>query len=203
MSGQITILAMINTAAALRENSLKDNIYLLDNLKTRGSENEGTPQLITAVNGFYWINGAQACDVVLNWLPVSIDGLPSTMSRAYSAFRSEKMAAATAATDDYDRLSSFSAQIVGIRGEAVDRGIIFPAQYESAAEGNEGWYWSATVNTNIQGIYSYLLDIHLFRKTDEETWESGLFVHEGSIKVTAEPKRNGFTGAGTGFIPLP
>lgn len=49
--------------------------------------------------------------------------------------------------EDIGNLSFLPPQISDITGEAVDKGVIFPAQYGTPVTLKDGWYWSATVDT--------------------------------------------------------
>ncbi len=90
-----------------------------------------------------------------------------------------------------------------ITGEAVDKGIIYPDQYGSPDLVNDGWYWAATVNTGITGIYGYTMHITLFRYDDvDETWTPVEFTYTSYINVTSEPKVNGFTQGAMDTLPV-
>jgi hypothetical protein len=52
--------------------------------------------------------------------------------------------------------------IANIAGEAVDLRVIYPAQYGSPDLFSDGLYWSATVDTNKIGIFSYTIFVTLF-----------------------------------------
>lgn len=96
--------------------------------------------------------------------------------------------------------------ITGITGEAVDEKIIYPAQYQSPDMVSDGWYWSATVDTARPGTYSYTMDVQLHelvRRNGEPTWESVDLTCRSALRITTEPKRNAFTGAGLGLLPMP
>jgi hypothetical protein len=191
MDKEITILIVIDIPAALEENTLENNIYLMDDRKAAGSEGCGTAQLTTAVNGFYWADGSQACGIILNWALTDVGAIPSMLSHRYD--RNQFLMMTTS-----EELNSSSLYITNISGEAVEKGIIFPAQYGSPSNSSEGLYWSATVDTNKPGTYTYRLDL-LLSMEDKGTKS---FTHKGRIKVTNEPKRNGFTHAGTGVLPI-
>lgn len=259
MSQQISIFVFIDIPAALKENTLDNNIYFLDNLKREGSEGEGTDKLLTAVNGYHWIDGSQACDIVLNWFPIGIGCLPMTLPRSYSAYRSGKIEKEVTQSmlrmyqnsnaangdlqekieemrvvmedsvlletnnreiidlgiktlnlygdlyqkdDEPDILNYISPRIVALRGEAVDNSVLFPSQYGSPVESSEGLYWSATVDTLKTGIHTYILDIILYEKDRNNLWRPRPMTYKGRIKVSTEAKRNGFTHAGTGLLPV-
>jgi len=82
MSQQFGIMVMIDVKAALKTNNISDHVYLIDNMRDFGSENEGTNALISKVNGTYWSDNSQAGEVVMNWLAIDINDLPMTVQRA-------------------------------------------------------------------------------------------------------------------------
>jgi len=94
--------------------------------------------------------------------------------------------------------------ITDITGEAVDQKIIFPAQYGSPDFVTDGWYWSATVDTSRPGTYAYTMEIHLRELVwrDGWIWEPVCMSIDSRIRVTSRPKRNGFSRAGVGMIPM-
>lgn len=102
---------------------------------------------------------------------------------------------------DISELAFLQPQISAITGEAVEKNVIFPAQYGSPVLIKDGWYWSATVDTSKTGVYTYTLHITLYER-DGHTWIPVAFTHNARIKVTNDPQRDGFTGAGTGFLPI-
>ncbi|MFB4304279.1 hypothetical protein [Actinomadura sp. NTSP31] len=96
--------------------------------------------------------------------------------------------------------------ITNISGQAVDEKIIYPAQYQSPDMVSDGWYWSATVDTARPGTYAYTMDVQLHElvtRNGEPVWESVDLTCTAAIRVTTEPKRNAFTGAGLGLLPVP
>ncbi|MGV9324296.1 hypothetical protein ACWDR1_10280 [Streptosporangium sandarakinum] len=96
--------------------------------------------------------------------------------------------------------------ITDITGPAVSEKIMYPAQYGSPDMIYDGWYWAATVDTSRPGIYPYTMHVQLHElveRNDELVWESVDLTCESSLKITNDPKRNGFTGAGLGVLPLP
>lgn len=102
---------------------------------------------------------------------------------------------------DISELSFLQPQISAITGEAVEKNVLFPAQYGSPVLVKNGWYWSATVDTNQTGVYTYTLHITLYEH-DGHTWNPVFLSHDARIKVSNDPQRNGFTGAGIGFLPI-
>ncbi|GAA2305370.1 hypothetical protein OKJ48_44350 [Streptomyces kunmingensis] len=95
--------------------------------------------------------------------------------------------------------------ITDIYGQAVDEKIMYPAEYGSPDLVTDGWYWSATVDSSRPGTYAYTMRIQLHKlvqKGSETLWEPVNMTCESKLKVTTEPKVNGFTGAGLGLLPI-
>ncbi len=95
--------------------------------------------------------------------------------------------------------------ITGITGAAVDEKIIYPAQYGSPDMVSYGWYWSATADTSRPGTHAYTMSIQLHELVHRDgapVWEPVNLTCESTIRVTAEPKRNAFTGTGLGLLPM-
>ncbi|MBQ0849189.1 hypothetical protein J8N05_13345 [Streptomyces sp. BH-SS-21] len=258
MAQQLAIIVLVDIGNALEANSLRDNVYLFDNMKLHGSEGQGTGGLVTAIHGAYWRDGSQATEQVLNWLPYSLGSLPPTVPRGYESERAlqsdaralEELDALTAKPDATDpaadlneirkavgtrvkttrrtkgRLSgqkvidltgeivtdtsagtySYPAPVItDIYGQAVDEKIMYPAEYGSPDLVTDGWYWSATVDSSRPGTYSYSMRIQLHRlvqRGSEALWEPVNLTCESALRVTSEPKVNGFTGSGMGLLPL-
>lgn len=81
MSQQLGIVLMIDSAAAIEAGTLEGHIYLVDNGKAAGSTGEGTPHLVTAIDG---VRTAGQSDVqVLNWLPYGISSPPPTLPQQF------------------------------------------------------------------------------------------------------------------------
>lgn len=80
---------MVDVESALREGKLAGNIYGFDNMKLQGSEGLGTDKLISAINGTHFMDGSQANEQVLNWLPYSIGSLPPTIPKSFLADKSK------------------------------------------------------------------------------------------------------------------
>ncbi|MFI6300018.1 hypothetical protein ACIBEJ_51085 [Nonomuraea sp. NPDC050790] len=96
--------------------------------------------------------------------------------------------------------------ITDIYGEAVDKKIMYPAEYGSPDMVTDGWYWSATVDTSRPGIYGYTMAVQLHRlilQGGDWTWEPVDLTCASRLKITSEPKRNAFTKAGVGLLPIP
>jgi hypothetical protein len=266
---QLSIVVLVDVAAAVDARTLEGNTYLFDTMRFQGSEGEGTGDLVTAVNGTHWVDGSQADEQVLNWVPVALGSIPPTVPRNYHASRarhSERQAlvafddlvARSATDDDIDVAAELrqihsdmgvrarvtgdrhggarscrvghrgvditgnivvagvvgahatpvhpALQITDIRGEAVEENVMFPAQYGSPDLISEGWYWSATVDTSRVGTYAYTMEIELHQLTKEDedwVWEPIRMSYQSHIRVSSEPKRNGFTKAGIGMLPIP
>ncbi|NEP02810.1 MAG: hypothetical protein F6K58_30000 [Symploca sp. SIO2E9] len=100
-----------------------------------------------------------------------------------------------------------------VTGEAVDKKIIYQAQYGSPDLVADGWYWSATVSTYQPGTYSYTMHIQLYKPVYQQEegqeeghviWEPVYMTHKSSIRITKNPKQNGFTGSVyEGLLPIP
>lgn len=271
MAQELTIIALVDIQAALDAGTLDGNIYLIDNLRTEGSENEATGNLISAINGSHWFDGSQASEQLINWLPYGISSLPPTLPRFYlenrikktehaalksyqhlSTLLTQNSNAATMlsalpaeavditplneasstvisqsgtqvtndmklmnvkghfvtqrdAADDLSSLTYLTPQIYNITGEAVDKGVIYPAQYGTPAPVKGGWYWCAGVNTYLVGTYSYTLHMTLFRPETKGTgvvWVPVNLTYDATIKVTSGAMKNGFTGAGLSTLPV-
>jgi len=264
MSQQLAIIVLVDVVAALKARSLKDHTYLFDNMKHHGSEGEGTPDLVTAVNGAHWADGSQADEQVLNWLPYSMGAVPPTVPRTFQTDRTRAsdqealdalaelralartpgadlggalvgverrlgtrtrvkshtrggaipaahklidMRGEVVYTDSHDgvpALNNPTPLITDITGEAVDKKIIYPAQYGSPDMVTDGWYWSASVDTSRPGTYRYKMEIHLRELIWRNgwVWEPVRMTFESRLRVTSGRKRNAFTGAGAGLLPI-
>jgi hypothetical protein len=109
-------------------------------------------------------------------------------------------------TDTAANTHSYPAPVItDIYGQAVDEKIMYPAEYGSPDLVTDGWYWSATVDSSRPGTYAYTMRIQLHklvRRGSETLWEPVNMTCESKLKVTTEPKINGFTGAGLGLLPV-
>jgi hypothetical protein len=280
MSQQLGILGMIDIESAIKTCTLEGNIYLMDNGKNDGSTGQGTGNLITAINGTYWIDGTQANEQVLNWLLAGIGSLPTNLPRNFhhlrsrdsvdrlhqnvvetvsklslSAKKTTKKTAFNAELTDLNKhigipvkienadgslrdtelkllnaggglISQFDDQgnlleklnednlpanylqprITDITGEAVEKGVIFQAQYGYPDIAEEGWYWSASVSTYVPGIYTYKMHITIY----DLSLENGVAIYrpiemtyDSHIQITTSPKVNGFTKGTIGYLPIP
>jgi hypothetical protein len=108
--------------------------------------------------------------------------------------------AAAQARSNVSKTSYPTPQIVSITGEAVDKGVMFPAQYGSPDLFSDGLYWSASVNTNIVGIFPYTMNIVLYypsKQAGESTggalWDWVIMPCEARVNVTNSYIINGFT----------
>jgi hypothetical protein len=102
-------------------------------------------------------------------------------------------------------LNHLTPQLDAISGEAVDKGILYPAQYGTPISIKDGWYWSATADTAKTGEYGYTMHFTLFKLAYEKhrpVWEPVRMSYDSKIRVTTQPKLNGFTGAGMGILPI-
>jgi len=108
---------------------------------------------------------------------------------------------------DQSSVAQLPPTITDITGEAVDKGIIYPAQYGSPDLVNGGWYWSATVATHSPKVWSYTLHIVVYRLVQDAasqlpSWEPVPMTCEAWLNISSKPVRNGFTGGGTGILPI-
>jgi hypothetical protein len=284
MSQQFGIMIMIDVKSAIKTKNLREHTYLIDNMKDFGSQNEGTNDLISKVNGTYWANGNQAGEEVINWLAVDINAMPRTVQKpsyySYSNIEAIQnfilnevlnvdkpegdgaeldkpvtiemtqagykklinklkevaqsmqgkflkpskpgenidavmpLETLTGNTDDKTEAQLIQENnyinlppiITNITGEAVDLGIIFPAQYGSPNFNTRGWYWCATVSTAKAGKYSYTVHVVLFEAVlnnkGEVTWKPVRMSFESHILISKDPMKNGFTGAGQSYLPI-
>ncbi|MCD0452482.1 hypothetical protein LO762_25335 [Actinocorallia sp. API 0066] len=253
MAQQHGIIVLVDVNNALKERSLDGNAYWFDNMKFLGSTGEGTEKLTTIVPGAYFLDGSQATEQVLNWLPAALGSVPPTVPRNYLAEQARHTdqealqgIAELAPADEAElgrireqagrrarrshssrslvtsKVLDATGQVAGanaadtynyptpvitdITGPAVTEKIIYPAQYGSPDMTYDGWYWAATVDTSRPGVYAYTMHIQLHElvsRDDELVWEPVDLTCESYLKVITDPKRNAFTGAGLGVLPLP
>lgn len=257
-------MCLVDVQAAIEENSLEGNLYLLDNLGRDGSQNECTPELVVAANGTHWSDGSQANEVLINWLCNGIGSLPIAVSRAWhlvhtksadknaiNRLRAVHRTRDNESHEDYkarvgeilddaghsvhirnhegqlvesgtkllnifgepfnphadgwDTISHMTPYLENITGEAVDKGVMFPTQEGTPIHIKDGWYWCATIDTRVPGLYEYEMHFILHKLDKHEGlsfWEPMAFKVKSSIRVASLPKVNGFTHAGIGIIPL-
>ncbi|WP_326822505.1 hypothetical protein [Streptosporangium sp. NBC_01756] len=254
MAQQHGIIVLFDVENALRTRSLDGNTYWFDNMKLFGSTGVGTEQLVTIVPGTYFLDGSQATEQVLNWLPSALGSIPPTVPRNYLAEQGRaddrrtldelaslsseggvseaevkrlqrrvgkrartsgsargltqaKLLDVTGKTTSNPDAYNYPAPVItDITGQAVTEKIIYPAQYGSPDMVYDGWYWAATVDTSRPGVYAYTVHVQLHElveRNDELVWESVDLTCESTLKIISDPKRNGFTGAGLGALPLP
>ena len=274
MEQEITIIVMVDVRGALESMSLDNHIYMMDNLRTQGSTEEGTAHLTSALNANVWFNGSQANEPLINWLPYGVGMLPPTLPRNYhkvqakryneanvkSIFELAENAGKASGTQGFitsaqlreklaglkDRKplktsykpgsksrTNFGGQdslvlgpdgnilkesdkdnaatlihvmplLTGLSGEAVDKGIIYPAQYGTPIDLKAGWYWSATSGTR-PGVYGYTMHLTLFDLIELDgqlEWNPVHFTHDAKLEVFTRSVTNGFTHAGISFLPL-
>jgi len=205
---------MIDTEAAIADGTLENNIYMMDGERMEGSEGCGTGMLTTCVCNGILADGSQTEDVVLNWCVDCIQTQPATLPRFYDTYIREKrrkeaidniLHSNSVSGNDIERLEKQEPDpypyIADITGEAVDSGVMFPAQYGTPVPVHGGWYWSASVSTYRPGVYRYVLHIELYRN-DGNGLKVLEMTHEAAVRIVNAPQRNGFTGAGVGFLPV-
>lgn len=213
MNQQLAIIILVDINSAIKAQTLNDNVYLFDNTKLPVSEGKGTPNLVSSISGTHWIDGSQANEQVINWLPYGMGLIPPTLPSTFyhdyargddsrlrlnkhNHFRSK---------DYMPKIRDIMPIITNITGEAVDQKVIYPAVYGSPNLVNDGWYWSASVDSSKPGKYSYIIHLqlsHLVFTDQSWSWEPVHMQCEAWIKVNSSPKVNGFTGAGMGLLPI-
>lgn len=118
----------------------------------------------------------------------------------------EVISASDTDEDKIPAIPSLNPLITGVSGEAVEKNIIYPGAYGSPDLVTDGWYWSATIDTSKPGIYAYTLDIEMYKlaNTDGQwTWIPVHMMCDAYLKISNDPKKNGFTNAGLGYLPIP
>jgi hypothetical protein len=111
-----------------------------------------------------------------------------------------------ATADTIDAHASPDPVITNITGTALDEKIIYPAEYGSPDMVSDGWYWSATVDTSRPGTYAYTMHIQLHElaeRNGRHVWEPVDLVCGSHLRIVTDPKRNAFTKAGMGLLPIP
>ncbi|NRQ15290.1 hypothetical protein [Ensifer sesbaniae] len=189
---QISIVTVIDIVTALKEGTLDGNAYVIDN--TGPFDSPAGPR-VTNVPGVYNADGSQAAEAVLNWIPVGVGGLPTTLPRSYrqlfiskpwndrkgdlrlrvrqhNKVRSYAAPLLSAAgevlkSDNVAAAASVSPVVTRICGPAVEQGVLYPAQYGSPDLLTDGWYWSATVDTAKVGCHDYAMEVALYRPVQE------------------------------------
>ena len=108
--------------------------------------------------------------------------------------------------DKIPQINSLNPILTNITGQAVDEKIIYPAAYGSPDMVTDGWYWAASVDTSRPGTYAYTMHIQLYKLSlvdGQWAWQPVDMTCEAFIKISNDPKINGFTGAGVGMLPIP
>jgi hypothetical protein len=97
--------------------------------------------------------------------------------------------------------------ITRIHGEALEAGVIYPAQYGSPELFSRGLYWSASVDASLLGLYRYTVDIalHYSRRNaaGKVIDDRVILSHDAWIKISTGAPRNGFSADGLIPIPIP
>lgn len=102
-------------------------------------------------------------------------------------------------------LSQLVPSLIDLTGEAVDQGILYPAQYGTPVPIHDGWYWSATASAHRPGIYRYTMHFRLYELCwigGEPQWEPRDMTYEARLQIRQRPMVNGFTGAAVGLLPI-
>jgi hypothetical protein len=107
--------------------------------------------------------------------------------------------------DPVNEITHLVPQITNLTGEAIEQGVIYPAQYGTPVQIKDGWYWSASTDGSKVGTYSYTMHITLYKpvlKGKEIIWEPMYFTHDAKIEITTAPMLNGFTKEGCAYLPI-
>lgn len=59
------------------------------------------------------------------------------------------------------RSPTYQVFVADVRGEAVDKRVLFPKIYDSPALVGRGYWWGATVDAAVPGVYEYTLALKL------------------------------------------
>ncbi len=108
-------------------------------------------------------------------------------------------------SDKTSQVNQVSPIITNITGEAVDKKVMYVAEYGSPELVTDGWYWCGSVDSSKPGTYAYTMHIELHEQKyvdGEWTLVPIDLTCEAYIKVSDNPKVNGFTGAGIGMLPI-
>jgi hypothetical protein len=207
MTQQLAIVAMIDVVAALQSGTLEGNIHLIDNNKWLGSSGVGSGNLTTVID-VARVNGlAQA--QVLNWLVYGLERPPPSLPQSFFSKNNGgqhgelmDISGKILEGNELSQACPRSPDLTKISGEALDKGVIYPARYASPNLVNEGIYWSAVVNPDKPGIYSYTLHFTLYYpdgdrgRADKITWKTVDMTHRARIKLVNSPYKNGFAMVG-------
>lgn len=207
MSQQLGIVVLVDAAAAIQAKDLRGRAYFFDNGRWAGSTGQGTGHLVSAIEG---TRTTSQLDVqVVNWLPLVIGGPPPTLPRTFfhRAGIGRYLAGTAPKTldvlanevgadlDEGETVYHPHVTIANITGDAVNRRVLFPAQYGSPAPASAGLYWSASIDTNRFGVFSYTLWLTLHFSTNENgtrTDHAITLPHDACISVTRGATTNGF-----------
>lgn len=230
MDRQSSICVIIDVDAAMDSNSLEDSTYLIDTQKPWGSTGEGTSCLTTVTDGEFvhtmnWIllpiNSAPRSVPKHAFIADGQEGLPVVNIKGEDLapsiprcthfpeeppLPSGLPSSVKAVLRGKDRIEPSvihpPPEILCITGEAVARGVMFPALYGSPALEGGGLYWSATVDTRKQGTFFYDMKIKLtrlagFTEFGQKVWESCILPWRSRIHVVQTYVDNGFERRGS------
>lgn len=98
--------------------------------------------------------------------------------------------------DDQDVIYYPDPAIYRIGGEAVEQGVIFPAQYGSPELFSDGLYWSATVDPNSLGAFRYTMWVTLYYSRRDKNGvvsdHSVTLPHDAWLSISKGGVRSGF-----------
>lgn len=76
---QISIVLIVDVEAVLEEGSIEGNAHLVDNTQAFSSVEAAADELVTNVAGVGDARGRQVGEAVLNWVPMGVASLPTTI----------------------------------------------------------------------------------------------------------------------------
>lgn len=125
-------------------------------------------------------------------MPLSAEGLLDPGRAHFRRTGTSRVARA----DDQDLIYYPDPAILRIHGEALDAGVIFPAQYGSPEVFSRGLYWSASVDPARLGLYRYTMEIALYYSRRDasgtviDDWV--ILSHDAWIMISTGAPRSGF-----------
>jgi hypothetical protein len=158
------------------------------NLRTNMLQRDLSQRLIASLQA-----GARAMSTMDTRVPV-LKQTPQTDTGATAIAVLDKRGEMVSESADSSDVAQPAPFIIGIFGEAVEKGIIYPALYGSPDENTSGLYWAATVSSYSPGIYKYTLMVRLYRLLSDGALSHFDLPYTSYIQVGAYPRVNGFSG---------
>ena len=229
MDRQSSTVLIVDVDAAMDSNDLESFLYMIDTQRPWGSTGEGTSRLTSVTDGEF-VHTMNWLTMPVSSAPRSVpkhtfapgpDGDPPLMnikgeklsptpllgnpSARESRLPDDLPSSVGAILQGKDRVEQSlihpPPEILSITGEAVARGVLFPALYGSPALEGGGLYWSATVDTRWEGTFSYDIKVKLtrlagFDECGQKVWESCVLPCRSRIRVVRTRVENGFDRCG-------